>query len=50
MIKPKRITPRYILIKMAKITDKDKILKIVREHDVINQLSSIKIYLIKKIQ
>ena len=49
MIKPKRVTPRYILIKMAKIKDKDKILKIVREHGVINQLS-IKIYLIKKIQ
>ena len=49
MTKPKRVTPRYILIKMAKIKDKDKILKIVREHDVINQLS-IKIYLIKKIQ
>lgn len=43
MIKPKRVTPRYVLIKMAKIKDRDKILKAVREYDAINQLSSIKI-------
>ena len=48
MIKPKRVTPRYILIKMAKTKDKDKILKAIREYDVINKLSSIKISLIKK--
>lgn len=48
MIKPKWVTPRYILIKMAKTKDKDKILKAIREYDVINKLSSIKISLIKK--
>lgn len=46
MIKPKRVTPRYILIKMVKTKDKDKILKAIREYDVINKLSLIKISLI----
>ena len=48
MINPKRVTPRHILIKMAKTKDKGKILKVIREHDVINQLSWIKISLVKK--
>ena len=33
---------------MAKTKDKDKILKTIREYDVINKLSSIKISLLNK--
>lgn len=30
-INPKRATPRYIIIKMVKVKDKERILKVVRE-------------------
>ena len=35
-LNPKRPTPRHIIIKMAKVTDKERILKAIREKQSVN--------------
>ena len=36
MVSPNRPTPRHIVIKMAKVNDKERILKAARETQIIN--------------